>query len=467
MKKPLLTLVLAAGEGTRFRSETNKVLHPLLGRSMLRLVLDAGLSLKSEKTVVIVGCQKEAVMEEAAAAGIEFAYQKKRKGTAHAVMTAKSALKDGYDAVVMPADFPLIRSATLKSLVSFHQKRGNAATVLSADVENPAGFGRIVRGKDGRIQIVEEKDAGLPVRKLKEVNSGIYVFDVTALLGALPKISNRNKNGEYYLTDAISILSAAGKKVSIFKALNPEDIIQVNTRYDLSRAVNVLRERKIRELSENGVTVLNPSSTLIDLEAEIGRDTVVYPSVVIEGKTTIGERCCLYPGAHIINSRIGNRVSVFSSTVMVGATVEDEVIVGPFARLRPKTILRAGAHVGNFVEMKNTDFGRGSKAGHLSYLGDSEVGEGVNIGAGTITCNYDGVKKSRTVIEAGAFIGSGTQLVAPVKVGKGAYVAAGSVITKDVSPEALAVARGRQVERPGWTRRKREKQRKEKENRKT
>jgi bifunctional UDP-N-acetylglucosamine pyrophosphorylase/glucosamine-1-phosphate N-acetyltransferase len=298
------------------------------------------------------------------------------------------------------------------------------------------------------------------------VNSGIYVFDVKALLGALPKISNRNKNGEYYLTDAISILSAAGKKVSIFKALNPEDVIQVNTRYDLSRAVNVLRERKIRDLSENGVTVLNPSSTWIDLEADIGRDTVVYPSVVIEGKTRIGERCCLYPGAHIINSRIGNHVSVFSSTVMVDATVEDEVIVGPFARLRPKTILRAGAHVGNFVEMKNTDFGRGSKAGHLSYLGDSEIGEGVNIGAGTITCNYDGVKKNRTVIEAGAFIGSGTQLVAPVKVGKGAYIAAGSVITKDVSPEALAVARGRQVERPGWARRKREKQRKEKENRK-
>jgi len=464
MKNSLLALVLAAGEGTRFRSETNKVLHPLLGKSMIRLVLDAVLSLAPEKTYVLVGYERQAVMEETASLGVEFVHQKERKGTARAVLAAKAVLQDkeGDDVIVMPADLPLLRTETLRALVASHRKQGNKATVLSADVENPAGFGRIVRGRDGGLRIIEEKDAPPSVRKLKEVNTAVYVFAVRDLLRALPRISNNNKSGEYYLTDVISLFSRAGKKVNVFKTAHPEDIIQINTRSDLSRAAGAFRERKIQELSADGATVLSPASTWIDLDVRIGQDTIIYPSVIIEGQTTIGSRCRIYPGAHLINCRIGNDVAVLSSTVMEETTVEDHVQVGPFARLRPKTILRAGARVGNFVEMKNTDFGQGSKAGHLSYLGDSEIQERVNIGAGTITCNYDGLKKNRTVIEAGAFIGSGVELVAPVRIGKGAYVAAGSVITKDVSPEALAVARGRQVERAGWARRIRKNGRREK-----
>lgn len=463
MKRSLVAFVLAAGEGTRFRSEKNKVLHPLLGKSMLRLTLDTVLSLKPKKTYVVVGRQREAVMEEAAAAGVEFVHQKERKGTAHAVLAGRSVLKNcaGHDALVVPGDLPLVRASVLKSLIMFHKKHRNAATVLSAAVENPAGFGRIVRIHDRNMHIVEENEAGANIRKIKEVNTSVYVFDVRELLRALPKISNNNKQREYYLTDIMAVLSRAGKKLGIFKTPHAEDIVHINTRHDLSRAVNVLRDRKIRELAGKGVTIFNPASTWIDFEVEIGRDTAIYPSAVLEGKTVIGRRCRIYPGTHIRNSRIGNDVSVFSSTVMEGATIEDRVTVGPFARLRPKTVLRAGSHIGNFVEMKNTDFGRGSKAGHLSYLGDSEIREEVNIGAGTITCNYDGIKKNKTVIEAGAFIGSGTQLVAPVKVGRGAYVAAGSVITKNVSPDALAVVRGKQIEKKGWALRRRDKQKQE------
>jgi bifunctional UDP-N-acetylglucosamine pyrophosphorylase/glucosamine-1-phosphate N-acetyltransferase len=430
-----------------------------MGKSMLRLTLDSVLSLKPKKAYVIVGRQAASVMEEAAPTGVEFIHQKERKGTAHAVLAGWSVLKDhtGHDALVVPGDLPLVRASVLKSLVRFHRKHSNDATVLSAAVENPSGFGRIVRSREGSVRIAEEDNAGPSIRRIKEVNTSVYVFNIRELLRALPKISNDNKRREYYLTDIMAVLSRAGKKVGIYKTPHAEDIVHINTRHDLGRALNVLRDRKTRELAGKGVTILNPSSTWIDFEVEIGRDTVIYPSAVLEGKTVIGRRCRIYPGAHIRDSRIGDDVSVFTSTVMDGATIEDRVTVGPFARLRPKTVLRAGSHIGNFVEMKNTDFGRGSKAGHLSYLGDSEIREEVNIGAGAITCNYDGIKKNKTVIEAGAFIGSGTQLVAPVKVGRGAYVAAGSVITKNVSPDALAVVRGKQIEKKGWALRRREK----------
>jgi bifunctional UDP-N-acetylglucosamine pyrophosphorylase/glucosamine-1-phosphate N-acetyltransferase len=460
MNRPLLALVLAAGEGRRFRSETNKVLHPLLGRSMLRLVCETVLSLKPVKTSIVIGRQREAVMEEALLLGVGFIHQKEPKGTAGAVLAARNLLRENADSdiLIVPADLPLVRPAALRTLLLAHRRGGNAATVLSADIEDPSGFGRIIRTEDGGVRIVEDKEADRAQRAIREVHTSVYAFRTRDLLWALSKVSNKNKAGEYYLTDVPAILSAAGKKVKAVKTPNPRDIVQVNTRADLSRAMDVLRERKIREVSESGVTVLNPASTWIDLDVEIGRDTVVYPSVVLEGRTTVGRGCRLYPGVHVIHSRLADRVTVFSWTVMEDVTIEEGATVGPFARLRPKTFLRAGSHVGNFVEMKNTDFGRGAKAGHLSYLGDSEIQEKVNIGAGTITCNYDGVLKNRTIIEAGAFIGSGTQLVAPVRVGRGAYVAAGSVITKDVSPGALAVARGRQIEKAGWARRKRDKQ---------
>jgi len=464
MKKPLVALVLAAGEGSRFRSETNKVLHPLLGTSLLGLVLDTVLALKPDKIVVVTGRGSEDVCRHAAPWGVDFAFQKERRGTGHAVLAAKSALRaaGAGDVLVVPGDLPLLRPAALKTLIARHRRRGNAATVLSAVVGDPSGFGRIVRAADGRVRIIEDADAEAATRAIPEVNTAVYVFDAGELGKALPKLTQANARGEYYLSDVIGILSAARKSVDVVPTDEPGDIRQVNTRYDLGPVVDVLRDRKVRELSGKGVTVLNPASTWIDLGVDIGPESVIYPSVVIEGATTIGRAARIYPGAHLIGSRLGDRVTVFSSTVIEGATIEDGVTVGPFARLRPRTILRAGAHIGNFVEMKNTDFGRGAKAGHLSYLGDSEVQEEVNIGAGTITCNYDGVRKNRTIIEAGAFIGSGTQLVAPVRVGRGAYVAAGSVITKDVSPDALAVARGRQFEKPEWAKRRREQQAAEK-----
>ena len=463
MKRPLLALVLAAGRGSRFRSGTNKILHPLLGRSMLRLVCEAVQSLKPAQTTLVVGFQRREVMEEALLFGVGFVHQKGPRGTADAVSAAKSVLRrrPAADVLVIPADLPLIRPAALRSLLSYHRRHGDAATILSADVEDASGFGRIIRADDGSVQVVKDKKTGHGQPVGSEVDSSVYVFKAGDLLGALAKGAKRKKGDAYDLSDILPILSAAGKKVKAVKTPDCRDIVPIVDRLDLSRALDVLRERKIREVAESGVTVLNPAATWIDLDVEIGRDTIVYPSVVLEGRTTVGRGCRLYPGAHVINSRIADGVTVFSSTVMEDVTIEEGVTVGPFARLRPKTFLRAGAHVGNFVEMKNTDFGRGSKAGHLTYLGDSEIQEKVNIGAGTITCNYDGVRKNRTIIEAGAFIGSGTELVAPVRIGRGAYVAAGSVITKDVSPDALAVARGRQTEKADWARRKRERRKSE------
>ncbi len=460
MTKPLVAIVLAAGEGTRFRSGANKVLHPLLGTSMLGLILDAVGSLAPASTVVVTGYDGESVARHAAPWGVTTAVQRERRGTGHAVLAARLALRSAgaCDVLVVPGDLPLLRPAALKALAARHRRRENAATVLSAIVPDPSGFGRIVRDGKSRVRIVEDADAGPETRPITEVNSSVYIFDSGALWRALAKLSPANARGEYYLSDAVGLLSEAGRQVEVVPTPQPGDIRQVNTRYDLGPVVEALRDRKIRALSDRGVTVLNPASAWIDLGVEIGPETVLFPSVVIEGATTIGRAGRIFPGAHIIASRLGDGVTVFSSTVIEGATIEDGATVGPFARLRPKTIIRAGAHIGNFVEMKNTDFGRGAKAGHLSYLGDTEVQEGVNIGAGTITCNYDGVRKNRTVIEAGAFIGSGTELIAPVRVGHGAYVAAGSVITKDVSPDALAVARGRQVEKPGWARKKREQQ---------
>jgi len=393
---------------------------------MLRLVLDAVLELKPKKTIVVVGFDQEAVIAEAGYSGLEFVEQKEANGTAHAVAAARNALKarPGEDVLIVPADLPLLQSAVLKSLISSHRRHDNAATVLSQ----------------------------------------IYLFDVTALRRALINIMDRKGKRECDLAEIFADLGRAGEKTEVMDPENPESVFSVDTRIDLVRAVQILRIGKIRDLAESGVTVLNPASAWIDLEAKIGPDTVVYPSVVIEGPTVVGSRCRIFPGAHIINSRIGRQVRVLDATVIESADIEDHVSVGPFARIRPKTVLSEGAHVGNFVEVKNTRFGRGSKAGHLTYLGDADIGERVNIGAGTITCNYDGVRKNRTVIEDGAFIGSGVELVAPVRIGKGAYVAAGSVITKDVTPDALAVSRGRQFEKGGWARRRRERQKLEKNN---
>jgi len=462
MKQDFLALVLAAGEGTRFKSERIKVLHTLMGRSMLQLVLDCVFKLRPEKIYVVVGYQKESVMKEVQSKKIGFVIQRKQLGTAHAVLTAKEVLKkeSNKSLLVINADLPLLRAETLKSFLNLHKKDGNSLTFLSADLDNPTGFGRVLRSGDKMVKIIEEKDATTSQRKIKEINAGVYLFRIKDLLKVLPKVSNQNKKGEYYLTDVIEILINENKKVGLYKTSHPEEVIGINDRYELAKAVEILRERKNRSLAEDGVTVYDPSTTWIDLDVKIGRDTAIYSSVIIEGNSVIGCQCQIYPFVHIIDCKIGDRVKILSSTMIEGSRIKDDAQVGPFTHFRPKTVIQEGAKVGNFVEMKNTVFGKKSKAGHLTYLGDCKVGGKVNIGAGTITCNYDGIKKHRTLIEEGAFIGSGTELVAPVRVGKNAYVGAGSTISKNVSSESLAVCRNRQVEKPGWMKKKKKKKKK-------
>jgi len=456
MSNGLRALVLAAGRGTRFKSAVNKVLHPILGKPMIRLVLDSLLDLHPERVIVVVGHQKDEVTKAVAHPRVECVVQRRQLGTAHAVLAARAVLarRRNDDVIIINSDLPLFTAGTIKPLLRLHRASRSALTVLSAEPENPGGFGRLVREGHGRLRVVEEKDATPAEKSIREVNTGVYIFKVRDLLDILPVISNKNLKREFYLTDSIALLQDRNKKVSVYKTARAAEVVGVNTRYELSQAALALRDRKARELSDAGVTVLDPRSTWIDLEVEIGPDTVIYPSVTIEGASRIGSRCVVHPSAHLVNAVMGNDVQVLTSSIVKDSLIGDGVSVGPFCHLRGKTVIGPGAKVGNFVEMKKTDFGRRSKAMHLSYLGDSRVGRDVNIGAGTITCNYDGVKKNATTIGDDVFVGSGTELIAPVSVGKGAYVAAGSTITEDVAPGSLAIARARQVEKRGWAKRK-------------
>lgn len=455
MKQGFLALLLAAGQGTRFKSEKIKVLHLMMGKSMLQLVVDSIQKLKPEKIYLVVGYQKDEVMKEISSPKVSFVHQQKQLGTAHAALAAQNVLKkEGEkDILVINGDMPLITAATLKPLLSFHRRQRNSLTLLSAVLENPEGFGRLIRSENKIARIVEEQEATPSQRRIKEVNAGVYISRVKDFFQALSKVSNLNRKGEYFLPDVVEIFSQQNKKIGVYKTSRLEEIGGVNSRLELAKAVDTLRKRKIQQLIERGITFYDPQTTWIDLDAKIGRDTIIYSSVIIEGKSRIGNDCQLFPFVHLINSRVGNRVKIFGSTMIEESVIEDESQIGPFAHLRPKTIIKSGSKVGNFVELKKTVFGPRSKAAHLSYIGDCEVEEEVNIGAGTIVCNYDGRKKHKTHIEAGAFIGSGTELVAPIRIGKNAYIGAGSTITKDVSPGALAVERSKQKEKPGWAKR--------------
>ncbi|MGM0467005.1 MAG: bifunctional UDP-N-acetylglucosamine diphosphorylase/glucosamine-1-phosphate N-acetyltransferase GlmU [Acidobacteriota bacterium] len=455
----LCILVLAAGKGTRFKSNLIKVLHPLMGKSMLGWVLESVSGLDPEKVGIVVGFQKQDVKKEIDLPKVEFIHQKKQLGTAHAVRSAENFIKthSDKDILIMNGDLPLIRTETLKPLVEKHRKEKNELTFMSAEMDNPTGFGRLVYGEKGKITIVEEKEATEKEKKIKEANVGIYVFNAKALLKVLPKISNKNKKGEYYLTDTVEILSGEGGQVRVYRTEKVGEVVGVNDRFEMALASKELCLRKIKTLAAEGVTFYDPDSTWIDAEVKIGHDTVIYPSVVIEGGTEIGKECVIHPSVHIVNSQIRDGVKILNSTLIEDSLIEDQVKVGPLAHLRPETTLKKGSKIGNFVEMKKTVFGEGSKAGHLTYLGDSIVGKEVNIGAGTITCNYDGKKKHKTIIEDGVFIGSGVELVAPVKVGKNAYIGAGSTITKDVSPYSLAVERSSQKQRKDWVKNRRKK----------
>jgi bifunctional UDP-N-acetylglucosamine pyrophosphorylase / glucosamine-1-phosphate N-acetyltransferase len=451
-------VVLAAGKGTRMKSAMPKVLHRVSGLPLIDHVLRAASTLDPRSIVVVVGHeagQLRAALRERP--GLSFAEQEPQLGTGHALLQAEPMLAGASGTIVLlSGDAPLIGASTLASLVERHAERGAAATVLTAVLDAPAGYGRIVRGEDKRIvAIVEHKDATAGEREIREINSGIYAFDIAPLFGALREIGSSNAQGEYYLPDLVRIYRSRGLTVETVEVEDSREILGVNSRKELAEVATILRMAKLDALMAAGVTIVDPATTFIEPDVEIGVDTIVHPGVYLEGQTRIGARCVIHSGVRVVNTSIDDDVVINNFCVLSDSRVSRGAIIGPFARLRPESVVGEEAHVGNFVELKKTTLGRGSKANHLAYLGDSTIGEKVNIGAGTITCNYDGTSKFPTIIEDGAFIGSDSQLIAPVRIGRGAYVAAGSSITKDVPADTLAIGRGKQVNKEGWVSRAR------------
>jgi bifunctional UDP-N-acetylglucosamine pyrophosphorylase / glucosamine-1-phosphate N-acetyltransferase len=442
--KPLDILVLAAGLGTRMKSRRAKVLHELGGRPLIAHVCRTAASLNPRSIHVVIGHQadevKRAVEEELGPGQAIFVTQVQQRGTGDAVMAAGNVLGENQSTViVLSGDIPLVKAETLGMLLETHREQNASCTILTIHLENPSGYGRIERDKDGAfLKIVEQKDATEEQRAIREINAGIYCFEVRELFSALAEVQPTNKQGEYYLTDVPQILLQKGHQVATYEHRDAREVSGINTRAELAEFENLLRRRKVRELMlDGGVTFIDPSHAYVSQEAEVGRDCVLYPDVHIEGKTVIGEGCEIHQGARITNSRLGNRVTVKDHCVIVDSEIEDDCAVGPFAHLRMNAQMQAHAVVGNFVEVKKSRIGRGTKSMHLTYLGDATIGEETNIGAGTVTCNYDGKQKHPTLIGDGVRIGSDTMLVAPVSVGDGAVTGAGSVVTEDVPPNTL------------------------------
>ena len=457
-------VILAAGQGTRMKSVQPKVLHRAAGLPLIEHVLATAAKLRPVSTTVVVGHGGDALKSALKGhPGLTFVVQEPQLGTGHALMTTEPQLsRTAGTLLLLYADVPALPAETVERLVDRHVESGAAATVLTAVLDNPAGYGRIVRSGEQIARIVEERDATSAERAIREVNSGIYAFTMDGLFDTLRTLAPVNAQREYYLTDLVAILRERGKKVETVIVSDSDDIRGVNSRADLAAAARVLRDRKAAELMAAGVTIEDPATAYIDRDVTIGADTIVRPGVSIEGRTTIGSGCEIHTGARIIDSRIGDRVTILNHSVIVQSSIADEARVGPFAHLRPDSDVRRGARVGNFVEMKKTVLGEGSKSNHLSYLGDATIGAKVNIGAGTITCNYDGVSKKATTIEDGAFIGSDTQLIAPVTIGKDAYVGSGTTIREDVPPGALAVSAGKQRNIDGWVGKKKSQSQKSK-----
>jgi bifunctional UDP-N-acetylglucosamine pyrophosphorylase / glucosamine-1-phosphate N-acetyltransferase len=445
-------VILAAGKGTRMKSARPKVLHCASGLPLIEHVLRAADSLVPATTVVIVGHMADVVKQALRKwLGLRFAIQEPQLGTGHALLQAEPQLPAARGTLVLlSGDVPLLRPDTLRALIARHEQHRAAATVLTARVDRPHGYGRIVRERGAIAAIVEEKDATPAERAIDEINSGIYAFDVAPLFDALRNLGTANAQGEYYLPDLVRIYRARGLVVETVSLDDPREILGVNSRKELADVTAILKTTRVDGLMAAGVTIVDPASAWIGPDVEIGADTILHPGVYLEGRTRIGGGCEIHSGVRIVDSTIDDGVVINNFCVILESHVRAGAKVGPFAHIRPQSDVGEAAHIGNFVELKKTTVGRGTKASHLSYLGDATIGEKVNIGAGTITCNYDGVVKHQTVIEDGAFIGSDSQLVAPVRVGKGAYVAAGSSITEDVPAGALGIARGRQVNKEGW-----------------
>lgn len=446
----LVTVILAAGKGTRMKSKLPKVLHKAGGKAMVEHVLDAAIAAGAKRNIIVTGFGGDMVR---AAIGdkAEYAEQREQLGTGHAVMQAESLLADENGTVmVLCGDTPLLTGDLLKKLYDEHKKEQAKATVLTAIMPDATGYGRIIRKSSGEVlKIVEHKDASEEERQVKEVNSGIYCFDAKALFNSLKKVTNDNAQGEYYLPDVLEILQKQGEKIWAVAADDYESTLGINSRLQLAGAEKILRRRKNEELMAAGVTIMDPATTYIDADVVVGRDTVIYPMTWLEGKTVIGEECEIGPSVRLENVTIGNNVTG-QFTYAHDAVIDDGVILGQFTHIRPNTHLAKKVKIGNFVEVKNSNIGEGSKLPHLSYIGDTDMGSGVNMGCGTITVNYDGKNKFRTKIGSDAFVGCNSNLVAPVELADGAYIGAGSTITKKVPEGTLAIARARQTNIEGW-----------------
>jgi bifunctional UDP-N-acetylglucosamine pyrophosphorylase / glucosamine-1-phosphate N-acetyltransferase len=449
-------VILAAGQGTRMKSRMAKVLHRAGGKPLVRHAIDAALEIATpERVFVVVGYQAAEVSAEVAAAGVQSIHQTEQLGTGHAVMCGEGKLAGlGGRLIVFVGDCPLIRAATLERLAETQRVSGAAAAVITTEVDDPTGYGRIIRLADHSVlEIVEHKDATPEQLAVREINSGIFCFDADSLWQHIHQLQPDNPAREYYLTDMVAILNLASLHVAALKVPDSSELLGINNRLELAEADRILRARKIRRLMLDGVTIEKPETVTIDADVRIGIDTVIGPFAQITGDTAIGENCRVGASSIVHNSILEDGAEVFPFSMVADSKLDARSHVGPFARIRMGAHLGEGAHVGNFVELKKTRMGAGSKSMHLAYLGDSTIGDKVNVGAGTITCNYDGVKKHQTVIGAGAFVGSNSTLVAPVEIGESAYIAAGSVITETVPPKALALGRGRQVNKLGWKRR--------------
>jgi bifunctional UDP-N-acetylglucosamine pyrophosphorylase/glucosamine-1-phosphate N-acetyltransferase len=458
-----MAVVLAAGLGKRMKSKLHKVLHPVCGKPMVGHVLDAVAEAGCGRTIVVVGHGADKVQAYVGERA-ECVLQAEQLGTGHAVLQAEKLIggEDGTTVVVY-GDTPLIRPETIRAMLEAHEASGAAATLMTAVVPDPTGLGRIIRGEGGDVErIVEQKDCSPDELKVTEINAGTYCFDNRKLFDALGKVKNENAQNEYFLTDVIGILHEAGETIAAYRTPDPAEAAGVNDRIALAEAERLMRERVNRRHMANGVTIIDPAATYIGAEVEIGADSVIYPGTVLRGRTVIGEDCVIGPQADITDSAIGRGVTVRHS-VLLESEVGDECAIGPYANLRPGSKLAAGCKIGDFVELKNASLGEGTKVSHLSYVGDAVVGRDVNIGCGAITVNYDGYNKSVTEIGDGAFIGSNVNLIAPVKIGNGAYVVAGSTITHDVKPNDMAIARERQVNKEGYAERLRARARAKKE----
>lgn len=456
--------IMAAGKGTRLKSKHPKVLHEVGGKPLLAHVIAAATQVVPAQDVyAIVGHEADLVQQAVAQTGINFILQREQRGTGHALMVARDALAPYDQVIVLSGDAPLIRAQTIQKLRDFHGSQQPAMTILAAQLHDPTGYGRVIRNKKNSPDvkaIVEEKSATPAQRKIQEINSGFYEFDAKVLLAHIDELTNDNPHGEFYLTDMAAILRKAKQRVMAVAANDPHEILGSNTRAEMVDIDQRMRVAKCRQLMADGVTIFYPQTCVIDSDVEIGPDTTVEPFVQILGKTRIGSECRIRSYSVINNSLIGDGVLIRPGCILDQAHVMKGAMLGPYTHLRPGTEIGEGAHVGNFVETKKTRLGKGSKANHLTYLGDADIGAGVNIGAGTITCNYDGEHKHTTVIEDSVFVGSDSTLVAPVKIGKGAYIGAASCITDDVPPDSLALGRARQIVKEGWTKARRASQRK-------